>query len=331
MGVLSYQAKLFYIFFASSALCCFLLLVLMKDILTFGITYDQMSSTLKERFALLEQHNIFIPNLFSQEVIIKLLFSLIFGLVIASFFRQSARSAYFNNVLKEIEENSMFYWTEQSSKLRQILNLILFITLIEPLMNGLLTPAYISKNQFHLFILGPLIWAEWGLGMYELKTNVTLCFSQNLKDIINYASCPSPQTVENVRANMSTVNHKGWDISHGLFVSNFGMLIPYILMNFRNKVWSSGVHWLFRYFLMSQSISSVEFGLENSTLSNSTGNLSDASLVVEQGSEIVLYAGIYENIFYIVLIAQICLKSVISLGYSFYLQKFQKNRKILHI
>jgi hypothetical protein len=116
-----------------------------------------------------------------------------------------------------------------ASKSKQILNIAICLTLVDPLLNNILTESnFMSDIKFNLFIVLPLILLEFGLNIYCLKFYATLYLNNNYYEMIEFCKSPEEKYLINLKIKMDYINKKFWEIFNHLLILMLSCVILFL-------------------------------------------------------------------------------------------------------
>ena len=218
----------------------------------FNLNYDSTREIINSRIEMIIAQSKVNFSFDVETKHIKILFSLIFGLISAIFLRSVERGAYFDNFYCNVCNSSQLSLSqsyqsynsenqeksdlklEYISKIKSVLNLLVTILLLDPLLDNFVEMININTYIKKLIIIFFALAIEFMFGFYVLWYAYFMFSVQNYQDIMKFVKNPNSKLLNNHQNMVNYVNENAWDVCSHVFMNCF---IPfYIFLCYINQI-----------------------------------------------------------------------------------------------
>ena len=216
-----------------------------------NLNYESAIDIINNRIDLIstQSHANFSFNLEKKHV--KILFSVIFGLISGIFLRAAERGAYFDNFFCNVSNSSGLTLSHQHpnstenedkgdikleyiSKIKSISNLLILIIILEPYLDGFLEIIKINTILKKIIIIFFALCIDFVLGFYILWYAYFMFSVQNYQDIMKFVKSPNKKFLNNHKNMVNYINDNAWDVCSHVFMNCF---VPfYIFVCYCNQI-----------------------------------------------------------------------------------------------
>ena len=249
-GFTSKAAIRFYICFLLS-FCLFYLNEFFNEKL-FNLNYDSACTIFNNRVDLIlsQAKADFSFNIEKKHM--KIIFSIIFGLISGIFLRATERGAYFDNFFcnfykpfdsslanlrsyqSEGDQKKNHSALEYIAKIKSITNLIITVIFLEPLLDHFLEVININALLNKIIIIFLALLTDFILGFYILWYAYFIFSVQNYQEIMKFVKNPNSKYLNSHKSLVNYINENAWDICSHVFMNSF--LPFYLFLVYSNQI-----------------------------------------------------------------------------------------------
>lgn len=208
----------------------------------FNLNYESSCNIINNRIDIILTKSNANFNIDINKLHVKILFSILFGLMTAILYKSVKRGAYFDNLFCKIsnESNTLNIpkvgadsknnsqvseqkgiMMENISKFKSIANLIISIILINPLLDNFLELVNINNNIKKLVAIFILIIIDFISGFFIFRNSYFIFSVQNYQEILKFAHNLNQKNLVNHQQMILNINEYAWDVLSNIFINYF--------------------------------------------------------------------------------------------------------------